>query len=192
MRLADQAGKNEKLMRLWVTIQAVAGAGPNNSVPGVVGREFAYRGEREGKVLAESQIKQAGLKVTLPRMKILEILETGGEDQGARHLRAEDVYRILLSRGEVVGLATVYRVLTQFEAAGLVSRHNFEGGHALFELDRGAHHDHLVCIKCGQVVEFLDEAIEERQRAIAAEHGFTLEDHTLNIHGLCPNCQPGH
>ena len=145
-----------------------------------------------GKVLTESQIKQAGLKVTLPRMKILEILETSGEGQGSRHLRAEDVYRILLSRGEMVGLATVYRVLTQFEAAGLVSRHNFEGGQAFFELDRGAHHDHLVCIKCGQVVEFMDEAIEERQRAIAAEHGFTLEDHTLNIHGLCPNCQAGH
>ena len=139
--------------------------------------------------MTESQIKQAGLKVTLPRMKILEILETGGE--GARHLRAEDVYRILLTRGEVVGLATVYRVLTQFEAAGLVSRHNFEGGHAFFELERGTHHDHLVCIKCGRVVEFLDEAIEERQRAIAAEHGFTLEDHTLNILGLCPNCQAG-
>ena len=103
-----------------------------------------------GKVLTESQIKQAGLKVTLPRMKILEILETSGEGQGPRHLRAEDVYRILLSRGEVVGLATVYRVLTQFEAAGLVSRHNFEGGQAFFELYRGAHHDHLVCIKCGQ------------------------------------------
>ncbi len=146
-----------------------------------------------GKVLDERQIKQAGLKVTLPRMKILEILETSGEGgQGPRHLRAEDVYRILLTRGEVVGLATVYRVLTQFEAAGLVSRHNFEGGQAFFELERGAHHDHLVCIKCGRVVEFLDEAIEERQRAIAAEHGFTLEDHTLNILGLCPNCQAGH
>lgn len=151
-----------------------------------------YSEDGVGKALDESQIKQAGLKVTLPRMKILEILESSDEDQGSRHLRAEDVYRILLSRGEVVGLATVYRVLTQFEAAGLVSRQNFEGGQAFFELDRGAHHDHLVCIRCGQVVEFLDEAIEERQRAIAAEHGFTLEAHTLNIQGLCPNCQAGH
>lgn len=151
-----------------------------------------YSEDGVGKALDESQIKQAGLKVTLPRMKILEILESSDEDQGSRHLRAEDVYRILLSRGEVVGLATVYRVLTQFEAAGLVSRQNFEGGQAFFELDRGAHHDHLVCIRCGQVVEFLDEAIEERQRAIAVEHGFTLEAHTLNIQGLCPNCQAGH
>jgi len=138
----------------------------------------------------ESNIKQAGLKVTMPRMKILEILETCSRDQHSRHLRAEDVYRILLERDEVIGLATIYRVLTQFEAAGLVSRHNFEGGQAVFELDQGLHHDHLVCMKCNRVVEFMDKDIEERQVAIAAEHGFTLDDHSLVIHGLCPNCRP--
>ena len=136
-----------------------------------------------------SDIRQAGLKVTLPRVKILEILEASGQGEGPRHLRAEDVYRRLLERGEEIGLATVYRVLTQFVEAGLVCRHNFEGGQSVFELDRGAHHDHLVCMKCGQVVEFMDEAIEARQEAIAAQHGFTLEDHTLVIHGLCPRCQ---
>jgi len=136
-----------------------------------------------------SQIKQAGLKVTLPRMKILEILEASGEGVVPRHLRAEDVYRTLLARGEEIGLATVYRVLTQLEAAGLVCRRNFEGGQAVFELDRGDHHDHLVCMKCGQVVEFLDEVIEARQQAIAAAHGYTLEDHSLVIHGLCPACR---
>jgi Fur family ferric uptake transcriptional regulator len=140
--------------------------------------------------MEKSQIKQAGLKVTQPRTKILEILERSGEGQEARHLRAEDVYRKLLAGGEEVSLATVYRVLTQFETAGLVCRHNFEGGQAVFEFNRGGHHDHLVCIKCGQVVEFLDETIEARQRAIAVDHGFTLKDHSLVIHGICPSCQP--
>jgi len=136
-------------------------------------------------ILENSQIKQAGLKVTLPRVKILDILETSVQ----RHLSAEDVYKALLNRGEEIGLATVYRVLTQFEGAGLVCRHHFEGGQSVFELDRGGHHDHLVCVKCGKVVEFLEEAIEERQKAIAEHHGFTLEDHSLVIYGVCPNCR---
>ena len=139
--------------------------------------------------MEKSQIKQAGLKVTQPRTKILDILERSSEGLQERHLRAEDVYRKLLASGEEISLATVYRVLTQFETAGLVCRHNFEGGQAVFELNRGGHHDHLVCMKCGQVVEFFDEAIEVRQRAIAAENGFILKDHSLVIHGICPSCQ---
>ena len=132
-----------------------------------------------------TQIKQAGLKVTLPRVKILNVLETSGK----RHLSAEDVYKTLLTNGEEIGLATVYRVLTQFEGAGLVCRHHFEGGQSVFELNRGVHHDHLVCVKCGKVAEFLEATIEERQRAIAREHGFTLEDHSLVIYGMCADCQ---
>jgi Fur family ferric uptake transcriptional regulator len=135
--------------------------------------------------LENTQIKQAGLKVTLPRVKVLDVLECSEK----RHLSAEDVYRSLLERGEEIGLATVYRVLTQFEAAGLVCRHHFEGGQSVFELNRGGHHDHLVCVKCGKVVEFVEETIEERQRAIAKEHGFTLEDHSLVIYGICPSCR---
>jgi len=135
--------------------------------------------------LENTQIKQAGLKVTLPRVKILNVLETSNK----RHMSAEDVYRTLLANGEEIGLATVYRVLTQFEGAGLVCRQHFEGGQSLFELNRGDHHDHLVCVKCGKVVEFLEEAIEERQRAIAREHGFILEAHSLVIYGLCLDCQ---
>ena len=135
--------------------------------------------------MENTQIKQAGLKVTLPRVKILSVLETSHK----RHLSAEDVYKKLLEKGEEIGLATVYRVLAQFEGAGLVCRHHFEGGQSVFELNRGGHHDHLVCVKCGKVVEFLEEAIEERQRAIAREHGFILEDHALVIYGLCSDCQ---
>lgn len=133
----------------------------------------------------KKQIKQAGLKVTLPRVKILNVLETSDR----RHLSAEGVYKTLLANGEEIGLATVYRVLTQFEGAGLVCRHNFEGGQSVFELNRGGHHDHLVCVSCGKVVEFLEEIIEERQRTIAREHGFTLEDHSLVIYGMCADCR---
>jgi Fur family ferric uptake transcriptional regulator len=135
--------------------------------------------------LENTQIKQAGLKVTLPRVKILDVLETSDK----RHLSAEDVYKALLAHEEEIGLATVYRVLTQFEGAGLVCRHHFEGGQSVFELNRGGHHDHLVCVSCGKVVEFLEETIEARQRAIAREHGFTLEDHSLVIYGVCSECQ---
>ncbi|MBK1649763.1 ferric iron uptake transcriptional regulator [Rhabdochromatium marinum] len=131
------------------------------------------------------QIKDAGLKVTVPRVKILNILQT--TDQ--RHLSAEDVYKELLAAGEDIGLATVYRVLTQFEASGLLCRHHFEGGQSVFELDHGGHHDHLVCVKCGLIVEFFEQVIEERQRAIAEQNGFKIEHHALVIYGICPNCQ---
>ncbi|WP_354671207.1 ferric iron uptake transcriptional regulator [Thiohalobacter sp. IOR34] len=120
-------------------------------------------------------------------MKILEILEAHADSQ--RHLSAEDVYKALLEAGEDIGLATVYRVLTQFEAAGLVARHHFEGGHSVFELNQGHHHDHIVCIKCGRVDEFEDEVIEERQRAIAERAGYEMTDHSLYIYGICAACR---
>ena len=130
---------------------------------------------------AENQeLRKAGLKVTLPRVKILQILESA--DIGRQHMSAEDVYRALLNAGEDVGLATVYRVLTQFETAGLVTRHNFETGHSVFEIAKGEHHDHMVCVESGDVVEFSDPIIEERQRQIAAEHGFELLDHALVLY----------
>lgn len=130
------------------------------------------------------ELKKAGLKVTAPRVKILHILETAN----TRHMSAEDIYKTLLEMGDDVGLATVYRVLTQFETAGLVVRHRFEGGHSVFELDDGDHHDHLVCIKCGQVVEFVDAIIEERQLVIAEKMKFRMTDHSLYIYGLCELC----
>jgi Fur family ferric uptake transcriptional regulator len=123
-------------------------------------------------------LRDAGLKVTSPRLKVLEVLETAGD----RHLSAEGIYRLLLDRGEELGLATVYRVLTQFEQAGLVTRHNFEGGTAVFELTDGTHHDHMVCLETGRVVEFFDERIEQLQRDIAEKHGFVLEDHSLVLY----------
>jgi Fur family ferric uptake transcriptional regulator len=130
----------------------------------------------------ESQdLRAAGLKVTLPRLKIFEMLECSS----ARHLSAEDIYRELKDAGEDIGLATVYRVLTQFEAAGLVTRHHFEGGHAVFELERGEHHDHMVCVQCGQVLEFEDQTIEARQRQHAEELGFRLIEHRLIMYGEC-------
>lgn len=130
------------------------------------------------------QLKNAGLKITLPRLKVLQILEQSSN----HHLSAEGVYKALLETGEDVGLATVYRVLTQFENAGLVSRHNFEGGHSVFELSQGAHHDHLVCVKCGYVEEFVDEIIEQRQKTIAEAAHFQMTDHALNIYGICQRC----
>ena len=136
----------------------------------------------------ESQdLRNAGLKVTLPRLKILEMLE----NSATRHLSAEEIYRQLMETGEDIGLATVYRVLTQFEAAGLVTRHHFEGGHAVFELERGHHHDHMVCIKCGHVDEFEDETIEKRQREKAEALGYRLIEHSLIMYGECQrkNCQ---
>jgi Fur family ferric uptake transcriptional regulator len=126
------------------------------------------------------ELKKAGLKVTLPRLKILQILESMPAER--QHMSAEDVYRALLDAGEDVGLATVYRVLTQFESAGLVERHNFEGGHAVFELDRGDHHDHMVCVDTGTVTEFCDPEIEARQRAIAASNGYRLVGHSLVLY----------
>jgi Fur family ferric uptake transcriptional regulator len=128
--------------------------------------------------LQHSELKKAGLRATGPRLKILDIL---GE-QGQRHLSAEEIYRLLIEQGEEIGLATVYRVRTQFEAAGLVTRHNFEEGHAVFELDSGGHHDHMICLDSGRVVEFMSEDIERLQREIAAEHGFELVDHKLVLY----------
>jgi Fur family ferric uptake transcriptional regulator len=134
----------------------------------------------------ESQeLKDAGLKITLPRVKILQILESSE----VHHVSAEDVYKMLLQNGEEVGLATVYRVLTQFEQAGLVVRHNFEGGHSVFELSSDEHHDHIVCVRCGRVEEFTDDGIEQRQKKVADKLGFELTDHNLNMYGLCPDCR---
>jgi len=131
------------------------------------------------------QLKQVGLKVTLPRVKIIQILE----NSQTRHLSAEDISKALTDSGEEVALGTIYRVLAQFETAGLVTRHHFEGGYSVFELNEGEHHDHLVCIKCGLVKEFVDEVIEERQHSIAKKAGFKMTDHSLNIYGLCSKCR---
>lgn len=124
------------------------------------------------------ELKKVGLKATLPRLRILEILERHQD----RHLSAEDVYRALIDAGEDVGLATIYRVLTQFEAAGLVHRHNFDGAHSVFEMAQGKHHDHMVCTETGTVTEFTDEEIERRQREIAAAHGYDIDAHSLVIY----------
>lgn len=132
-----------------------------------------------------SDLRKVGLKVTLPRIKILEILEHHAD----RHLSAEEIYKILLEAKEDIGLATIYRVLTQFETADLVTKHNFEGGYSVFELNQGEHHDHLVCVKCGRVEEFVDDTIEQRQEQIAKEAGFEITDHSLNIYGICPACK---
>ncbi|HEY0975617.1 MAG TPA: ferric iron uptake transcriptional regulator [Solimonas sp.] len=128
--------------------------------------------------MESNDLRNAGLKVTLPRIKILEMLESSD----AHHLSAEDIYRRLMDLNEDVGLATVYRVLTQFEAAGLVRRHHFEGGHAVFELERGNHHDHMVCLDSGKVIEFVSEEIEKLQRQIADKHGYIVEDHKLVLY----------
>lgn len=134
--------------------------------------------------MAHKDLRQVGLKVTLPRVKILQILESAEP----HHMSAEEVYKKLLDAGEDVGLATVYRVLTQFEAAGLVRRHNFEGGRSVFEINEGEHHDHLVCMNCNRVQEFVDEMIEDRQQEIAHNAEFKITDHNLTIYGLCKKC----
>lgn len=125
-----------------------------------------------------TDLKKAGLKATLPRIRILEVLESSGD----QHMSAEDVYKALIDNGEDVGLATIYRVLTQFESAGIVQRHNFDGGHAVFEIAGTDHHDHMVCVDTGEVIEFYDEEIERRQRQVVAEHGFDLHDHSLILY----------
>jgi len=135
--------------------------------------------------MESSDLKKVGLKVTLPRMKILELLEASK----IRHQSAEDIYRTLLDDGEEIGLATVYRVLTQFESAGLVERHHFESGQAVFELSEKGHHDHIVCVSCGRVEEFFDEMIESRQREVASAKGYEVTDHSLTLYGKCPDCQ---
>ena len=131
------------------------------------------------------ELRKAGLKVTLPRVKIMQILESAE----SRHMSAEDVYKALRDADEDVGLATVYRVQIQFESAGLVTRHHFEGGHSVFEMMPDDHHDHVVCTKCGRVEEFYDEIIEQQQSKAAEKLGFTISDHSLYIYGLCEDCQ---
>ncbi len=133
-----------------------------------------------------TDLKTIGLKATLPRLRILELFEKSD----VRHLTAEEVYKILSKEGTDTGLATVYRVLTQFEQAGLLVRHHFESGKAVFELNRGDHHDHLVCMQCGRVEEFYDEAIEKRQLAIAKERGYSIREHSLHLYVECikPHC----
>lgn len=134
--------------------------------------------------LGNQELRKAGLKVTLPRVKIYQILEQGGEGD---HFSAEGIYKLLIEQGEDVGLATVYRVLTQFETAGLVARHHFEGGHSVFELARDEQHDHVVCVKCGRVREFNDLAVSKRLEEIGSELGFDINDRTLYLYGTCTN-----
>lgn len=135
----------------------------------------------------QQSLKNMGLKATLPRMKILDLFQRSDE----RHLTAEDVYRMLLDEQLDVGLATIYRVLTQFEQAGLLKRHHFESGKAVFELNEGTHHDHIVCLICGKVEEFFDPIIEQRQHEIAEKFGYSLRDHAMHLYGVCsnPDCQ---
>jgi len=135
--------------------------------------------------MTSEDLRRVGLKVTLPRLKIMEILEKAKE----KHLRAEDVYKFLLDSGEEVGLATVYRVLTQFEAAGIVKRHHFEGNHSVFELESGHHHDHLLCVHCGNVEEFMNDEIESLQKSIAKKMGYELTDHCMTLYGTCAKCR---
>ncbi|MBK6850797.1 MAG: ferric iron uptake transcriptional regulator [Burkholderiales bacterium] len=134
------------------------------------------------------ELKSSGLKATLPRIKILEIFQRSQ----MRHMSAEDVYKVLLGEGADIGLATVYRVLMQFEQAGILARNHFEGGKSVFELNEGQHHDHLVCLDCGRVVEFYDPQIEARQRAIALDRGFALQEHTLALYAHCTNTSCEH
>jgi len=133
----------------------------------------------------KQNIINAGLKVTLPRVKILQVLEQSANS----HMSAEDIYKVFSDNDEDIALATVYRVLTQFEAAGMVCRHRFEDGRAVFELNTGIHHDHLVCMQCGEVVEFVDDIIEERQKQIAKDAGYDMTDHCLYIYGICGSCK---
>jgi Fur family ferric uptake transcriptional regulator len=135
--------------------------------------------------VSNQELRNAGLRVTLPRLKVLQILENA---DGA-HLSAENVFKALQESGDDVGLATVYRVLTQFESAGLVKRHNFEGGYSVFELDEGEHHDHMVCVCCGRVEEFFDDTIEKRQQEIVDRAGFQMTEHILTIYGFCKECK---
>jgi Fur family transcriptional regulator, ferric uptake regulator len=166
--------------RFWVE----SGRGPLDA-PGKR-RDFCRAQAPGVKHVETSDLRKAGLKITLPRLKILEILGTATP----RHMSAEDIYKHLLESHEDIGLATVYRVLTQFEAAGLVTRHHFEGTTAVFELNEGEHHDHIVCLDCGKVEEFMDAGIEDRQRTIAAKHQFEIKDHSMILYGRCKraNC----
>lgn len=131
------------------------------------------------------ELKSTGLKATLPRLKILEVFHKGGQ----RHMTAEDVFRVLLEDRSEIGLATVYRVLTQFEQAGILTRSQFDTGKAVFELNDGDHHDHMICTNCGSVTEFTDTDIEKRQHKVAKDHGFILESHAMVLYGICSDCQ---
>lgn len=137
--------------------------------------------------MENAELKKAGLKATLPRVRVLEVLDRSGK----RHMSAEDVYKALLKAGDNVGIATVYRVLTQFESAHLVVRHHFEGAQSVFELNKGEHHDHILCLKCNRIEEFADPVIEERQTEIAKQAGFKMTDHSLYIYGVCASCRNG-
>jgi Fur family ferric uptake transcriptional regulator len=137
------------------------------------------------KTSKDNELKESGFKITIRRRKILEALENSEN----KHLSAEDLYNLLKSKGEEISLATIYRVLTQFEAAGIVNKHNFEENCAVFELSVEEHHDHLVCVKCGKILEFVDDTIEERQIAIAKQYNFKITDHSLSIYGECESCQ---
>src|SRR5471032_3411983 len=175
--------------------RARSGCNRRMSVQWRIMRDVSYTGSRAGGLQADRRrvrkmegkdLRKVGLKVTLPRLKILEILERSS----TRHLSAEDIYRSLLESNEDIGLATVYRVLTQFEAASLVTRHHFEDGMAVFELNEGTHHDHIVCLDCGRDEEFTEEGIEARQTAVAKRLGFEIRDHSLILYGQCrrPAC----
>lgn len=133
---------------------------------------------------SSSNLKQAGLKTTRPRLQVLSVLE----NSDVRHMAAEDIYKIMLAKKQNIGLATVYRVLTQFEDAGLVIRNKFESERAVFELNNEDHHDHMVCVECGSVTEFVDERIENQQQKVAKQHGFIIHDHALTLYGKCKNC----
>lgn len=137
----------------------------------------------------EQELKNVGLKATAPRMRILELFQKAQEAGAVRHLTAEDIYKQLVAENIEVGLATVYRVLTQFEAAGLIVRHYFGNDRASYEMDDGAHHDHIVCTRCGRVEEFVDKEIEKRQKQIAVRLGFELEGHSLSLYGVCEDCR---
>lgn len=138
--------------------------------------------------MTSEELRKAGLKVTLPRLKILEILQE--QNEASHHMTAENIYKALLTSGEEIGLATVYRVLAQFEAAGLVKRHYFEGSQSIFEISNGNTHDHIICMQCGKIFEFCDELVDQRQREVARSQGFELSDRSLILYGSCtrPNC----
>ena len=136
------------------------------------------------KVSEAKDLKKVGLKVTIPRLKVLELFEQSEK----RHFSAEDIYRLLLESGDEVGIATIYRVLTQFEQSGILSKHKFREDQAVYELNSGVHHDHLLCVKCGKVREFVDTVIEAKQIEIAIANGFKMTDHSLVIYGICSNC----
>jgi Fur family ferric uptake transcriptional regulator len=179
--ITEAYGLVNRKVRIWLTLLVVI-----DEMDVIFTRSSYDKDNLLGGALVEEskQLKDAGLKITVPRLKVLQILELSRD----HHLSAEDLYKGLIEMGEDVGLATVYRVLTQFEAVGLIKRHNFEGGHSVFELNQGSHHDHLVCVKCGRVDEFVDDIIEARQKMIAEQAGFQMTDHALNIYGFCGVC----